>query len=175
MNVLVLGGDGYCGWPTALHLSRLGHQVGIVDNFIRRMWDYELGVETLTPIRSLPTRVGAWRECAGLSMGSFVGDLCDYAFVQKVFERFSPDAIVHFAEQRSAPYSMIDREHALLTQVNNITGTLNLLFAMRDLAPDCHMVKLGTMGEYGTPNIDIEEGFIEIRHNGRKDFLPFPK
>jgi UDP-sulfoquinovose synthase len=175
MNVLVLGGDGYCGWPTALHLSRLGHQVGIVDNFIRRMWDYELGVETLTPIRSLPTRVGAWRECAGLSMGSFVGDLCDYAFIQKVFERFSPDAIVHFAEQRSAPYSMIDREHALLTQVNNITGTLNLLFAMRDLAPDCHMVKLGTMGEYGTPNIDIEEGFIEIRHNGRKDFLPFPK
>src|ERR1700730_84400 len=175
MNVLVLGGDGYCGWPTALHLSRLGHQVGIVDNFIRRMWDYELGVETLTPIRSLPTRVGAWQDCEGLSMGSFVGDLCDYAFVQKVFESFSPDAIVHFAEQRSAPYSMIDREHALLTQVNNITGSLSLLFAMRDLAPDCHMVKLGTMGEYGTPNIDIEEGFIEIRHNGRKDFLPFPK
>jgi UDP-sulfoquinovose synthase len=175
MNVLVLGGDGYCGWPTALHLSRLGHQVGIVDNFIRRLWDYELGVETLTPIRSLHSRVSAWRECTGVSMDIFVGDLCDYAFVQKTFERFSPDAIVHFAEQRSAPYSMIDREHALMTQVNNISGTLNLLFAMRDLAPDCHMVKLGTMGEYGTPNIDIEEGFIEIHHNGRKDFLPFPK
>jgi len=175
MNVLVLGGDGYCGWPTALHLSRLGHQVGIVDNFIRRQWDYELGVETLTPIQPLHSRVAAWRECTGLSMELFVGDLCNYAFVQKVFERFAPDAIVHFAEQRSAPYSMIDREHALMTQVNNITGTLNLLFAMRDLAPDCHMVKLGTMGEYGTPNIDIEEGFIEIQHNGRKDVLPFPK
>ncbi|MGD0908039.1 MAG: NAD-dependent epimerase/dehydratase family protein [Candidatus Acidiferrales bacterium] len=175
MNILVLGGDGYCGWPTALHLSRLGHQVGIVDNFIRRQWDYELGVETLTPIQSLHSRVAAWRECTGLSMELFVGDLCSYAFVQKVFERFTPDAVVHFAEQRSAPYSMIDREHALTTQVNNITGTLNLLFAMRDLAPDCHMVKLGTMGEYGTPNIDIEEGFIEIQHNGRKDVLPFPK
>jgi UDP-sulfoquinovose synthase len=175
MNILILGGDGYCGWPTALHLSRLGHQVGIADNFVRRLWDYELGVETLTPIRSLHTRVAAWRECTGLSMDIFVGDLCDYSFLQRTFERFAPDAVVHFAEQRSAPYSMIDRDHALLTQVNNITGTLNLLFAMRDMAPECHLVKLGTMGEYGTPNIDIEEGFIEIHHNGRKDVLPFPK
>jgi UDP-sulfoquinovose synthase len=108
-------------------------------------------------------------------MEIFVGDLCDYTFVRKMFERFAPDAVVHFAEQRSAPYSMIDREHAVSTQINNITGTLNLLFAMRDEAPECHLVKLGTMGEYGTPNIDIEEGFIEIHHNGRKDILPFPK
>jgi UDP-sulfoquinovose synthase len=175
MNILVLGGDGYCGWPTALHLSKLGHRVGIADNFIRRLWDYELGVETLTPIRSLHARVAAWQECADRSMEIFVGDLCDYTFVRKIFERFAPDAVVHFAEQRSAPYSMIDREHAVSTQVNNITGTLNLLFAMRDEAPECHLVKLGTMGEYGTPNIDIEEGFIEIHHNGRKDVLPFPK
>jgi UDP-sulfoquinovose synthase len=175
MNILVLGGDGYCGWPTALHLSKLGHRVGIADNFIRRLWDYELGVETLTPIRSLHARVAAWQECTDRSMEIFVGDLCDYTFVRKLFERFAPDAVVHFAEQRSAPYSMIDREHAVSTQVNNITGTLNLLFAMRDEAPECHLVKLGTMGEYGTPNIDIEEGFIEIHHNGRKDVLPFPK
>jgi len=175
MNILVLGGDGYCGWPTALHLSKLGHRVGIADNFIRRLWDYELGVETLTPIRSLHARVAAWQELTDRSMEIFVGDLCDYTFVRKMFERFAPDAVVHFAEQRSAPYSMIDREHAVFTQVNNITGTLNLLFAMRDVAPECHLVKLGTMGEYGTPNIDIEEGFIEIHHNGRKDVLPFPK
>ena len=175
MNILVLGGDGYCGWPTALHLSKLGHRVGIADNFIRRLWDYELGVETLTPIRSLHARVAAWQELTDRSMEIFVGDLCDYTFVRKMFERFAPDAVVHFAEQRSAPYSMIDREHAVSTQVNNITGTLNLLFAMRDVAPECHLVKLGTMGEYGTPNIDIEEGFIEIHHNGRKDVLPFPK
>src|SRR6266853_1043222 len=175
MNILVLGGDGYCGWPTALHLSKLGHRVGIADNFIRRLWDYELGVETLTPIRSLHARVAAWQECTDRSMEIFVGDLCDYTCVRKMFERFAPDAVVHFAEQRSAPYSMIDREHAVFTQVNNITGTLNLLFAMRDVAPECHLVKLGTMGEYGTPNIDIEEGFLEIHHNGRKDVLPFPK
>jgi len=175
MKILVLGGDGYCGWPTALHLSQLGHRVGIADNFIRRLWDCELGVETLTPIRSLHARVEAWQECTSRSMDIFVGDLCDYSFVRRMFERFSPDAVVHFAEQRSAPYSMIDREHAVFTQVNNITGTLNLLFAMRDVAPECHLVKLGTMGEYGTPNIDIEEGFLEIHHNGRKDVLPFPK
>lgn len=175
MNILVLGGDGYCGWPTALHLSRLGHHVAIADSFVRRQWDYELGVETLTPICSLHQRVGAWEEHTGIPVSIFVGDLCDYAFLQKMFERFAPDAVVHFAEQRSAPYSMINREHALSTQVNNISGTLNLLFAMRDLAPACHLIKLGTMGEYGTPNIDIEEGFLEINHNGRKDVLPFPK
>ncbi len=175
MKILVLGGGGYCGWPTALHLSKLGHRVGIADNFIRRLWDCELGVETLTPIRSLHARAEAWQECTSRSMDIFVGDLCDYSFVRRMFERFSPDAVVHFAEQRSAPYSMIDREHAVFTQVNNITGTLNLLFAMRDVAPECHLVKLGTMGEYGTPNIDIEEGFLEIHHNGRKDVLPFPK
>ncbi len=175
MNILVLGGDGYCGWPTALYLSKLGHRVAIADNFIRRQWDYELGVETLTPIRSLHARVAAWKECTGRSMEIFVGDLCNYEFIYEMFEKFSPDAVVHFAEQRSAPYSMIDREHAVFTQINNVTGTLNLLYAMRDVNPDCHLVKLGTMGEYGTPNIDIEEGFIEIHHNGRKDMLPFPK
>jgi UDP-sulfoquinovose synthase len=175
MNVLVLGGDGYCGWPTALHLSRQGHRVGIVDNFIRRLWDYELGVQSLTPIRSLHERVEAWRERTGRSIEIFVGDLTDYDFVCNFFAEFEPDAVVHFAEQRSAPYSMIDRAHAVFTQINNVTGTLNVLFAIREAAPDCHLVKLGTMGEYGTPNIDIEEGFIEIHHNGRSDVLPFPK
>ena len=101
--------------------------------------------------------------------------MTDYDFLSGVIESFQPDAVVHFAEQRSAPYSMIDRKHAVFTQVNNVVGTLNLLFALQELRPDCHLVKLGTMGEYGTPNIDIEEGYIRIEHNGRTDVLPFPK
>jgi UDP-sulfoquinovose synthase len=175
VRVLVLGGDGYCGWPTALHLSAQGYEVGIVDNFVRRLWDHELGVETLTPIRPLHERVELWRELSGRTIDTFVLDLQDYHALAAVIRRAEPDAVVHYAEQRSAPYSMIDREHAVFTQVNNVVGTLNLLFALKDLRPDCHLVKLGTMGEYGTPNIDIEEGFIEIEHKGRRDVLPFPK
>jgi len=175
MKIAVLGGDGYCGWATALYLSQKGHTVSILDNFIRRQWDYELGVQTLTPIRSLTERVRAWTELTGKTIDVFVGDVTDYEFLSATMEEFEPDAVVHFAEQRSAPYSMIDRKHAVLTQVNNVVGTLNLLFALRQIRPDCHLVKLGTMGEYGTPNIDIEEGYITIEHNGRKDVLPFPK
>ncbi|HUB81237.1 MAG TPA: NAD-dependent epimerase/dehydratase family protein [Bryobacteraceae bacterium] len=175
MKICVLGGDGYCGWATALYLSRRGHQVAIVDNFARRQWDFELGVQTLTPIRTLPERLRAWNRVGGEEIESFSGDITEYDFLAGVMERFSPDAVVHFAEQRAAPYSMIDRKHAVFTQVNNVVGTLNLLFALRELRPDCHLVKLGTMGEYGTPNIDIEEGYIAIEHNGRKDVLPFPK
>ena len=152
----------------------MGHRVAIADNFIRLRWDYELRRQTLTPIRSLHARVASLEGMYQAFDRIFV-NLCNYKFVHEMFEKFSPDAVVHFAEQRSAPYSMIDREHAVFTQINNVTGTLNLLYAMRDVNPDCHLVKLGTMGEYGTPNIDIEEGFIEIHHNGRKDVLPFPK
>src|ERR1700731_2243039 len=175
MKIAVLGGDGYCGWATALYLSQKGHTVSILDNFIRRQWDSELGVQTLTPIRSLTERVRAWAELTGRTIDVFVGDVTDYEFLSATVEEFEPDAVVHFAEQRSAPYSMIDRKHAVFTQVNNVVGTLNLLFALREIRPDCHLVKLGTMGEYGTPNIDIEEGYIRINHNGRSDLLPFPK
>ena len=131
--------------------------------------------QTLTPIRPLPDRLRAWHEHTGKTIDLFIGDVTDYEFLASVMKEFEPDAVVHFAEQRSAPYSMIDRKHAVFTQVNNVVGTLNLLFALREFAPDCHLVKLGTMGEYGTPNIDIEEGYIEIEHNGRKDVLPYPK
>jgi UDP-sulfoquinovose synthase len=158
MNITVLGGDGYCGWATALYLSRQGHRVSIVDSFVRRHWDHELGVQTLTPIQPLPDRLRAWRERTGLEIAAFTGDITDHDFLGSVIDTAAPDAIVHFAEQRSAPYSMIDRKHAVFTQVNNVVGTLNLLFGLRERAPDCHLVKLGTMGEYGTPNIDIEEG-----------------
>jgi UDP-sulfoquinovose synthase len=175
MKIAVLGGDGYCGWATALYLSGKGHSVAIVDNFARRLWDFELGVQTLTPIRPLPERLSVWQQLTGKVIELFVGDVTDYDFLSSFITTFRPEAIVHFAEQRSAPYSMIDHKHAVFTQVTNVVGTLNLLFAIRELAPDCHIVKLGTMGEYGTPNIDIEEGFLTIEHNGRKDTLPFPK
>jgi UDP-sulfoquinovose synthase len=149
--------------------------VAIVDNFIRRQWDHELGVQTLTPIRTLAERLRVWQELTGKALELFVGDVTDYDFLSSCIESYGPDAVVHFAEQRAAPYSMIDRKHAVFTQVNNVVGTLNLLYALREFQPDCHLVKLGTMGEYGTPNIDIEEGYITIEHNGRKDVLPYPK
>ncbi|HWO31413.1 MAG TPA: NAD-dependent epimerase/dehydratase family protein [Candidatus Acidoferrum sp.] len=175
MRVLVLGGDGYCGWPTSLYLSRRGHEIAIVDSFHRRLWDHELGAQTLTPIQPLPERLRTWQQLTGKSIESFVGDVTDYGFLSDVFRAVEPEAVVHFAEQRSAPYSMIDRQHAVFSQVNNVVGTLNVLFAIKEFQPACHLVKLGTMGEYGTPNIDIEEGFIKIQHNGREDVLPFPK
>ncbi len=175
LRILVLGGDGYLGWPTALHLSRRGHDVGVVDNFCRRQYDFEMGVDSLVPIVHLQHRVRRWAEVSGLSVEAFVGDLTDHRFCETLLERFEPEAIVHFAEQRSAPYSMIDRAHAVYTQVNNVVGTLNLLYAIAERDPSIHLVKLGTMGEYGTPNIDIEEGFIEITHKGRTDVLPYPK
>jgi UDP-sulfoquinovose synthase len=175
MKILVLGGDGYCGWATSLYLSARGHHVAIADSLVRREWDRELGVETLTPIASIHERLRIWHRVSGKAITFFEGDVTDYGFLSSTIEAFEPEAVVHFAEQRSAPYSMIDREHAVSTQMNNVVGTMNLLFALRELAPDCHLVKLGTMGEYGTPNIDIEEGYIEIEHNGRKDVLPFPK
>ncbi|MEH1894552.1 MAG: NAD-dependent epimerase/dehydratase family protein [Nostoc sp.] len=175
MKVLVIGGDGYCGWATALYLSNRGYEVGILDSLVRRHWDTELGVETLTPIALIQQRLQRWQDLTGKSIDLFIGDITNYEFLSKTLHQFQPNALVHFGEQRSAPFSMIDREHAVLTQVNNVVGTLNLLYAMREDFPDCHLVKLGTMGEYGTPNIDIEEGYITIEHNGRKDTLPYPK
>jgi UDP-sulfoquinovose synthase len=175
MRILVVGGDGYLGWPTALHLSQRGHDVAVLDNFARRGYDHELGADSLTPIRSLPERISAWRQVTGKVIHSLVGDLCDYTFLEGAIRDFRPEAVVHFGEQRSAPYSMIDRRHAVYTQQNNVIGNLNLLYAIAEHVPDCHLVKLGTMGEYGTPNIDIEEGYITITHKGRTDTLPYPK
>jgi UDP-sulfoquinovose synthase len=146
MKISVLGGDGYCGWATALYLSSRGHEVAIVDNFSRRQWDYELGVQTLTPILPMSKRLKVWHELTGHAIGLHVGDCTDYDFLSSHIKAFEPEAVIHFAEQRAAPYSMIDRKHAVFTQVNNVVGTLNLLFALREFAPDCHLVKLGTMG-----------------------------
>jgi UDP-sulfoquinovose synthase len=175
MRILVLGGDGFLGWPTALHLSARGHDVGVLDSLVRRQYDLELGTSSLVPISNLHTRVGLWHDVSGKTVTPFIGDLTDADVIQRALRHFEPDAVVHFAEQRSAPYSMIDRSHAVYTQTNNIVGNLNVLFAIAEQNPDIHLVKLGTMGEYGTPNIDIEEGFIKVTHRGRTDTLPFPK
>jgi UDP-sulfoquinovose synthase len=175
MRALVIGGDGYCGWATALYLSNKGYEVAILDSLVRRYWDAQLGAETLTPIAPIRQRIDRWYELTGKKIDLFIGDINDYPFLTNSLRQFQPDAVVHFGEQRSAPFSMIDREHAVLTQANNVLGNLNLLYALKEDFPDCHLVKLGTMGEYGTPNIDIEEGYITIEHKGRKDTLPYPK
>lgn len=175
MRVLILGGDGYLGWPTAMRFSAKGHEVSIVDNYSRRRWHAAQGTDSLTPIRTLEERIAAWKQVSGKGIPHYVGDIEDGEFLEQTVIETRPEAIIHYGEQPSAPYSMQSRENAVETQQTNVIGTLNLLFAMRDHVPDAHLVKLGTMGEYGTPNIDIEEGYIEIEHKGRKDTLPFPK
>ena len=175
LKILILGADGYLGWPTAMHFASKGYEVCVTDNFCKRRLELELGTEPLIKVPNLHYRVEKWNQESSNKMTLIIGDLLNSRFIYKLLNDFKPDAIVHYAEQPSAPYSMIGREQAYFTQQNNVLGNLNLLFAMRSVVPDCHLVKLGTMGEYGTPNIDIEEGYIEIKHNGRKDTLPFPK
>lgn len=174
-RVMVIGGDGYCGWATSLHLSNKNYEVAIVDNLVRRHFDDQLGLDSLTPISSIHDRIRRWRSLTEKDINLYIGDVCDFEFLSEAFTSFKPDAVVHFGEQRSAPYSMIDRSRAIYTQQNNVLGTLNVLFAIKEYGEDCHLVKLGTMGEYGTPNIDIEEGYLTITHNGRTDTLPYPK
>jgi UDP-sulfoquinovose synthase len=175
MRILILGGDGYLGWPTALRFSARGHEVSVVDNFSRRRWHTEHGTASLTPIGELDERIAAWREVSGEQIRSYVGAVEDGDFLDEVVAETLPEAVVHYGQQASAPFSMLSRERAVETQHANVIGNLNLLFSMRDHVPDAHLVKLGTMGEYGQPNIDIEEGYIEIEHKGRKDSLPYPK
>ncbi len=175
MRLLILGGDGYLGWPTALRFSARGHEVAVVDNFSRRRWHREHGSSSLTPIAELDERIEAWREISGSQIRRYVGAVEDGDFLEEVVAEVCPEAVVHYGQQPSAPYSMMSRERAVETQHTNVIGNLNLLFAIRDHCPDAHLVKLGTMGEYGQPNIDIEEGYIEISHKGRTDTLPYPK
>jgi UDP-sulfoquinovose synthase len=175
MRILILGGDGYLGWPTALRFSARGHEVSVVDNFSRRRWHTEHGTASLTPIGELDERIAAWREVSDEQIRSYVGAVEDGDFLDEVVAETKPEVVVHYGQQASAPFSMLSRERAVETQQANVIGNLNLLFAMRDHVPDAHLVKLGTMGEYGQPDIDIEEGYIEIEHKGRKDTLPYPK
>ena len=175
MKILILGGDGYLGWPTAMFFSKNNHDVLVVDNFIKKKIELEFGFKPLIDQHSLQDRVKIWNKNQKKPIKIQVGDLLNHRFIKDVLEKFKPDTIVHYAEQPSAPYSMSNRERAVFTQQNNVIGNLNLLFAIKKNCPNAHLIKLGTLGEYGTPNIDIEEGWLEIEHNGRKDKVLYPK
>jgi UDP-sulfoquinovose synthase len=175
MKVFIAGVDGYLGWPLAQYLAARGHQVAGNDLFLRRQWVEEVGSHSAIPVYNNEERLKAFRQRFEQNLIFREGDLLDYTFLKHFLADFQPDAIVHLAEMPSAPYSMIDQAHAAFTQQNNVIGSLNLLWAIKEVCPDAHLVKLGTMGEYGTPNIDIPEGFFEVEFRGRKDYLPFPR
>lgn len=175
MRVFIAGIDGYLGWPLAQYLAARGHEVGGVDGYQRRQWVSEMGSQSATPILDMEHRKRAYEDVWGMNLWFREGDLTDWEFVRDSVSDFRPEAIVHLGECPSAPYSMIDLQHTVFVQNNNIVGTLNILHAMRDITPNAHLVKLGTMGEYGTPNVDIPEGFFEIEYQGRKDVMPFPR
>tara|TARA_B100000674_G_C37967492_1_gene975308 strand:- start:510 stop:1661 length:1152 start_codon:yes stop_codon:yes gene_type:complete len=175
MKILILGGDGYLGWPTSMYFSERGHQVIAIDNYCKRKIELDCDVSPLTHVRTLEERAKIWNELQSNKIEVKIGDLQNYRFVYDLLEDYKPDCIIHYAEQPSAPYSMRGRKEAVFTQQNNVIGNLNLLFAIKANCPQTHLIKLGTMGAYGTPNIDIEEGYLNINHNGRDDYLPFPK
>ena len=176
MKVVIAGIDGYTGWPLALHLLARGHEVVGIDNFVTRQRVHEVGSWSATPIPSFARRQERARSAFGRNLTFYRVDVTRFEPLRRVLKRERPDAVVHLAEQRSAPYSMIDVHHAVETQVQNLTGTIHFLYAIREEVPDCHFVKMGTMGEYGTPNIDIPEGFFPAEFNGRTDpNLPFPR
>ena len=175
MRVLILGGDGYLGWPTAMNLTAKGHEVAVVDNYLRRRLCREENVEPLFEVPNLHERAKLWQSVSGHEIRFFLGDLCEWDFVEEVFKEFTPEAIVHYAEQPAAPYSMLNRRAAKFTLDNNLDVTINTIFAVKEFCPDAHIVKLGTMGEYGTPNIDIEEGWIDVEHKGRKQRFLYPR
>ena len=175
MRVLICGVDGYLGWSLAQYLVARGHEIAGADAGFRRKWVEEMGSDSATPILSMPERLEAFKDVHGKELKFWDGDLTEWPLVEEIFKDFEPEAVVHLGECPSAPYSMIDREHTVWVQTNNVVNTLNLQFAIRDLRPECHLVKLGTMGEYGTPNLDIPEGFFEIEYRGRTDRVPFPR
>ncbi len=175
MRILVLGGDGYLGWPTSLHFSAQGHEVLAVDNYLRRNLSRNENSECLYEVPNLNHRAKLWKQRMGKNIHVRIGDLCEWDFISDVFQKFQPETVIHYAEQPSAPYSMKDRSAAALTLYNNLTVTFNVIHAVHEFCPKCHIIKLGTMGEYGTPNIDIEEGWLEINHKGRKDKFLFPR
>lgn len=174
-TILILGGDGYLGWPTAMYFSVRGHEVIVVDNYFRRKAALDLDCESLIPTPNLAQRAVKWKEVSGKDIAVYIGDVTDYDVLKCIFNKHHPDVVIHYAEQPSAPYSMLDREKAALTIQNNLLSTLNIAYAVKESNPICHIVKIGTMGEYGTPNIDIEEGWLEIEHKGRKDKFLFPR
>lgn len=187
-HVLILGGDGYLGWPTAMYFSKRGYDVTVVDNYFRRNACTELDVGMLYPVPTLIERAKIWYELTGREIKVVIGDLTEPEIMRSLFDgrieyawavnrSFSgtPETVVHYAEQPSAPYSLINYRYANITIQNNLLVTNNLMWALRDFSRDTHVIHIGTMGEYGTPNIDIPEGWIEIEHKGRKDKFLFPR
>lgn len=175
MRIFIPGIDGYLGWPLAMYLTARGHEVQGADNMMRRAMVEQFGSHSAIPIVEWVERRAAFMEKFGKDIIRWHIDLKDFIPTYEALKAFNPDAIVHLGEIPSAPYSMIGPDEAAMTQVNNIIGSLNLLYAMKEACPQAHLVKLGTMGEYGTPNMDIPEGFFEIEYRGRKDRLPFPR
>jgi len=175
MKILILGSDGYLGWPTTMHFANLGHEVFAVDNLSKRKIESEYGIEPINTVKFFQDRFKIWNKNQKNQINYLVTDLLNYKTLCEILSDFRPETIIHYAEQPSAPYSMANREKAVYTQYNNVIGNLNLLFAIKKYCPDSHLIKLGTMGEYGTPNIDIEEGWLKIKHNGREDRVLYPK
>lgn len=187
-RILILGGDGYLGWPTAMYFSDAGHEVTVVDNYMRRHAADELNTGMLYPVPTLQERAKIWHEITGKEIKVIIGDLAEPSFMRSLFNgtcsytwsissKYSgpPETVVHYAEQPSAPYSIYNYQLADFTLINNLRVTNNLVWAVKDFSRDTHIVKLGTMGEYGTPNIDIEEGWLDVKHNGREQKFLYPR
>jgi UDP-sulfoquinovose synthase len=175
MRILILGGDGYLGWPTTMKLSNHGHQVAVADNYLKRQLVRQEDVEPLFDVPNLHERTRLWETISGNKIHPYIGDLNDWPFVARIFQEFKPEAVIHYAEQPSGPYSMLNRHAGTLTLHNNLGVTANVIFAVHEFCPEAHIVKIGTMGEYGTPDIDIEEGWLEVQHNGRQHKFLYPR
>lgn len=175
MKVFIAGIDGYLGWSLSQYLVARGHTVSGVDNGNRRRWVEEVGSRSVTPIADMPERLRAFGRHYGVSPTVYDFDLMYYESVHDTLKAEQPDCVVHLAEMPAAPFSMIDAQHACLTHRNNIEGTLNILWAVKEACPEAHLLKLGTMGEYGTPNVDIPEGHFDLEFRGRKDRVMFPR
>ena len=175
MRILILGIDGYLGWSLANYLAGKDDAISGIDSFFRRKWVKEMDSISAVPVASMKKRLKSYQKIYNKEINFYKGDITDYDFLSKTIKKIKPEVIVHFAQCPSAPYSMMNQSKTVWVQRNNLVGTLNLIYAVKEFVPDAHIVKLGTMGEYGTPNIDIPEGFFEIEYKGRKDKLPFPR
>ena len=174
-RVLILGGDGYLGWPTAMYLAQRGYHVTVADNYYRRAIAKKTDSAPLWPTSKLPQRCEEFQRITGRVIRYFEADLASETNMFRIFEETQPDTVIHYAEQPSAPYSMAGFEEARQTFQNNLNVTFNCIWAMKEIVPDAHLIKLGTMGEYGTPNIDIEEGWLDVNHNGRSEKFLYPR
>ena len=175
MRVIIFGADGYLGWPLSLYFADIGYDVITVDNYLRRKLCRSTNSQPLLNNPYLPNRINLFKKIRNKDLIFNRGDLKNYDFVSKLINNFKPDFVVHLAEQPSAPYSMIGFKESDLTLQNNLITTNNIASSIINYSPKTHLIKLGTMGEYGTPNIDIEEGWLNIKHNGRSDKFLYPR